>query len=90
VPTFAEAGLPNVTLTAWQAIAGPPNLPPAIVARISDAIHKLVDSPSFAARCVSLGCDPRKSVSPAEFREFVLSERQKWKQVLATARIEPH
>lgn len=88
VPTFAEAGLPDVTLTAWQAIVGPPNLPPAIVARISDAVHDLVDSPSFATRCVTLGCVPQKSKSPAEFRDFVVAERQKWKRVLSTAKID--
>lgn len=87
VPTFAEAGLPDVSLTAWQAIVGPPNLPPAIVARINDAVHALVDSPSFAARCAALGCVPRKSKSPAEFRDFVVAERQKWKRVLSTANI---
>jgi tripartite-type tricarboxylate transporter receptor subunit TctC len=89
VPTFAEAGLPEVSLVAWQAVVGPPNLPAAIVARISDALHKMVDSPSFASKCVAMGCDAQRSKSPAEFREFVLSERQRWNKVLRTAGIEP-
>lgn len=88
VPSFAEAGLPNVTLVAWQSVVGPPNLPPAITARLSEALHKLVDSPAFASRCAALGCDAQRSKSPAEFRDFVLAERQRWKKVLATARIE--
>ena len=62
----------------------------AVFTRGNDyALHKMVDSQSFASKCVAMGCDAQRSKSPAEFREFVLSERQKWKKVLTTARIEP-
>lgn len=87
-PTFAEAGLPAVNLVAWQAIVGPPNMPAAIVARINDAVHKVVSLPAFSARCAALGCDAQVSKSPAEFSQFVLSERSRWNKVLSVANIE--
>ncbi|MGE4338101.1 MAG: Bug family tripartite tricarboxylate transporter substrate binding protein [Pigmentiphaga sp.] len=84
-PAFAEAGYPNVSLVAWQSVVGPANLPPVITARLSKALHKVVREPSFADRCEVLGCNAITSKSPEEFKEFIVSEQERWRKVLATA-----
>src|SRR5262249_3650187 len=45
VPTFAEEGLPAMTLTNWQGIGGPAGIPKSIINRISAEIRKLVERP---------------------------------------------
>ena len=45
VPTFAEAGVPGVSLKSWQGIGVPNGVPRIIIDKISDEISKLVAHP---------------------------------------------
>ena len=45
VPSFAEAGLPGVTLPTWQGVGAPAGTPRVIIDRISAEIEKLVAMP---------------------------------------------
>ncbi len=46
VPTFAEQGYPDVRGTTWFWLAGPKDLPPAIVDRLSREVRRFVQLPS--------------------------------------------
>ena len=46
VPTLKERGM-DVTVEAWRGIAGPKNLPPAIVAQLQVAAQKAANDPVF-------------------------------------------
>ncbi len=45
VPSFAEAGLPSVTLQTWQGVGAPAGTPKVIIDKISAEIEKLVAMP---------------------------------------------
>ena len=45
VPSFAEAGMPSVTLPTWQGVGAPVGTPRVIIDRISAEIEKLVALP---------------------------------------------
>ena len=45
MPTFAEAGLPGVSLKSWQGVGAPGGTPQAILEKLSAEIAKLVALP---------------------------------------------
>ena len=47
IPTFAELGYPDVHGSTWFWLAGPKNLPPAIVDQLSRETRRIVQSPTM-------------------------------------------
>jgi tripartite-type tricarboxylate transporter receptor subunit TctC len=47
LPTFAELGYPDVRGSTWFWLAGPKNLPPAIVDQLSRETRRIVQSPAM-------------------------------------------
>jgi tripartite-type tricarboxylate transporter receptor subunit TctC len=45
IPTFAEQGFPDVRGETWFWLAGPKNLPPAIVTRLNGEMRRIMKSP---------------------------------------------
>ncbi len=58
VPSFAEAGLPDVSLMTWQGLGAPAGTPKEILNRISAEVAKLVASPETKDKLAEQGFDP--------------------------------
>ena len=58
VPTFAEAGLPAMTLTNWQGVGGPAGIPKPIIDRISAEIRKLAVQADTKEKLGAQGFEP--------------------------------
>jgi tripartite-type tricarboxylate transporter receptor subunit TctC len=58
VPTFAEAGLPGVSLRNWQGIGAPGGTPKAILERIAGEIEKMLALPETRAKLDAQGFEP--------------------------------
>ena len=58
VPTFAEAGAPYMAVDAWFGLWAPARTPPAIIARLSDALPRILAEPEMAAKLAGLGFTP--------------------------------
>jgi len=58
VPTFAEAGLPGVSLKSWQGVGAPVGVPRLILDRISVEVAKLVAQPEVRERMEQQGSVP--------------------------------
>lgn len=58
VPTFAEEGLPAMTLTNWMGVGGPAGIPKPIIDRISAEIKKLVALPDTREKLNIQGFEP--------------------------------
>jgi tripartite-type tricarboxylate transporter receptor subunit TctC len=54
VPTFAEAGVPGFDLVVWNALAAPRGTPPAVVARLAEAVDAALGDPEMARRLADL------------------------------------
>jgi tripartite-type tricarboxylate transporter receptor subunit TctC len=58
VPTFAEVGLPAITLTNWQGVGGPAGIPKAIVDKISAEIKTMLARADIKDKLEKLGFEP--------------------------------
>jgi tripartite-type tricarboxylate transporter receptor subunit TctC len=80
VPTFAEAGAPYMAVDAWFGLFAPAGSPAAVVARLSDALPRILAEPDFAARLAGLGFQPAP-LPAAEFAAFQRAEVARWEEL---------
>jgi tripartite-type tricarboxylate transporter receptor subunit TctC len=86
VPTFAEAGLPNVEAAGWNGIFLPMGTPAPVVSRVFKEFNKALSSAAAKAHGAEMGYE-YGSESPEEFSLFIKSEISKWGQVVKDAKI---
>jgi tripartite-type tricarboxylate transporter receptor subunit TctC len=84
VPTMAESGLPDLSLTVWNGLVAPAGTPEPIVARLNIAINDGLLSPDVRTALARLGSDPLAG-SPQDFAEFIVSEAKKWADTVRSA-----
>jgi tripartite-type tricarboxylate transporter receptor subunit TctC len=73
VPTADEQGLKGFDVTGWFGIAAPSATPPAIVAKLNEAVVKALNDPEVARRIRTIGMEPAP-MTPAQFSAFVDAE----------------
>lgn len=87
VPTFAEAGLPDYSPTAWIGLFAPAGTPAPVVNKLADAMQKATaQNPNLIAKWRSYGGE-LKAQTPAEFTAFLKQDSQLWGQVIRGAGI---
>jgi tripartite-type tricarboxylate transporter receptor subunit TctC len=84
VPTVAESGLPGFEASAWFGLVAPAKTPPAVVAKLTDAVSKALTSPELAKRFTELGAEPGM-LSGAAFGTFLQAETKKWADVISAS-----
>jgi tripartite-type tricarboxylate transporter receptor subunit TctC len=70
VPTFAEAGMPEYTAVGWYGLMAPAGTPPEIVAKLSEAANKVIETPEVIEALAKQGIVPYKN-SPEDFAAIV-------------------
>ena len=85
VPAIAEV-LPGFEATAWVGIFAPARTPAETISRIQGETARIVALPDIARRLSELGATPVAN-PPAQFAEFVRKDTEKWKSLVATAKI---
>ena len=86
VPTTAEAGYPDVGLTTFFGLAAPAGTPEPILDRLHAAILPAMQDQALVQRMGATGFVPWP-ISRAETAAFIASESEKWRAVIASARI---
>ncbi|MCX7252431.1 MAG: tripartite tricarboxylate transporter substrate binding protein [Burkholderiales bacterium] len=87
VPTFAEAGLPDYSPTAWIGLFAPAGTPAPIINKLADAMQKAAaQNPNLIAKWRSYGGE-LKAQTPAEFAAFLKQDNQLWGQAIRGAGI---
>ncbi len=81
IPTIAESGVPGYEVTAWTGVLVPAGTPPEIVARLNDALNRVLQDPDVRARMLAGGAEPVGG-SPGAFGAFIRAETEKWAQVV--------
>jgi tripartite-type tricarboxylate transporter receptor subunit TctC len=77
VPTFTEAGFPQVDASSWFGLFAPAATPAPVLAKLSAAIASAVADPAVQARLKELGADPIGDRQES-FRPFVAQEVKRW------------
>ncbi len=77
IPTFAEQGYPDVRGDTWFWLCGPRNLPPAVVAKLSAATRRIVQSPKIQQHFQKLAL-LSKDLDVAEVQKFIAEEYAFW------------
>jgi tripartite-type tricarboxylate transporter receptor subunit TctC len=88
VPTVAEQGYPGFEMTQWYGLLAPASMPQSHIDKLAAAAAASMKLPSAHEK---LAADAAQSVggSPAEFAKFIAVEQQRWKAVVARAKIKP-
>jgi tripartite-type tricarboxylate transporter receptor subunit TctC len=86
VPTAIESGIADYDVASWNGLAAPAKTPRAVIERLAQETAKAVAAPEVQKRLSELGVEPRAS-TPAELREFFVSESKRWGKVVEGAKI---
>jgi tripartite-type tricarboxylate transporter receptor subunit TctC len=86
VPTFAEAGYPQLTESLWTGLMAPAGTPAPIVAMLNTAVNDVLKTPEVQQAYKRLEVET-KIVSPDEFKTFMTAETTKWAHVVKAAGI---
>lgn len=81
VPTFAEAGLPEIESYAWYGMFAPAKTPKDVVARINAEAQKAMKQPAFQKVLADTGSD-YVGDTPENFGKFVQAEHARWGKVV--------
>jgi len=87
VPTLAEAGVKNVDVYSWQAVAAPKGLPVNVKTKLHDAIVGALNDPELKAKLTEQGFEVVAN-SSEEFVKFQAQELARWRTVIETGKIE--
>lgn len=86
VPSFAESGLPQLSVEAWWALYGPARLPPPITTRVNAALNAALGRPDTLAALDRNGIE-RMGGSPEDLAAFQQAELALWREVVRRAGI---
>ncbi len=86
VPTMAESGLPGVAMETTYGIIGPRNLPAAVLSKIGQAAVAAVEAPDMREKFLQQGTLPVTS-TPEDYRKLMQAESEKWRDIIAKAKI---
>jgi tripartite-type tricarboxylate transporter receptor subunit TctC len=87
VPSIAEAGVPGFDVAGWFMVVAPAQTPPAIVAKLHDAMKAVLAEPEVKQQIAKLSLVPLTSPSIEEMKAFVKSEIARWGKVVEAAGI---
>jgi tripartite-type tricarboxylate transporter receptor subunit TctC len=80
VPTFAEAGVPQLNDPSWFGLVAPAKLPEAVLARLHEAVTKALAAPEVRERMHNVGAVPAGN-SPKQFATQIRREIERHKRV---------
>jgi tripartite-type tricarboxylate transporter receptor subunit TctC len=83
IPAIREF-LDGYEASQWYGIGAPRNTPAEILDKLRDQLNAIVGDPKFKTRLADLGETAFVS-SPAEFRELIATETEKWAKVVKFA-----
>ena len=77
VPTMAELGFAQVTVSNWLGIVAPKGTPPAGIKKVNEAFNKALSAPDMRERIAGPG-NVGGGGSPEEFGALIASESKRW------------
>lgn len=88
VLTFAEAGYPGMDYTTWLGFFGPANMAAPLTQRLYEAVSKALNDPASHKAFTDQGLEVF-GTTPADFRNFMVTENAKFGKAALAAGIKP-
>ncbi len=88
VPTMSELGLADFEVGTWSGLIAPRGVPADVVQKINAAVNEALADPALRKRLVDEGSEVR-TMTPAEFGQFMRAENARWVKVVKDAGITP-
>ena len=86
VPTMAELGYPQVTVSNWLGLVAPKGTPPAVVKKLNDAYNQALAMPDMREKIVAPG-NVVGGGTPEEFAALIAAEGKRWPALVKSAGI---
>ena len=86
VPTMAEAGVKDLVVYSWQALAAPRGLPADIKAKLRSAAVEALKDPQIKPKLLEIGFEIVAN-TPEQFTAFQANEFARWKKVIEIGKI---
>jgi tripartite-type tricarboxylate transporter receptor subunit TctC len=87
VPTLKEQGV-DCVVNSWYGALVPAKTSPAIIAKLSGAMAKVLATPELRDKLLLQGAEAT-STTPAEFEKLIRDELKQWEYVIREAKITP-
>ncbi|WPH16758.1 tripartite tricarboxylate transporter substrate binding protein [Variovorax paradoxus] len=81
VPTLAEAGVPQVEMSAWYGIYMPAGAPKAVQDKLHDAVDQVLAMPETQTRLQAIGAETAP-MTQAQFAQFHAAEYKRFGEVI--------
>ncbi|MFY9136650.1 Bug family tripartite tricarboxylate transporter substrate binding protein [Zwartia sp.] len=81
VPTVQEAGVKPFDLGTWFGVFTTAGTPPAVIAKLHQAYSAALADPAVQTRLKQMGSNA-PALTPAQFAEMVVQERQKYQELV--------
>lgn len=88
IPTIAEAGFPQATVTAWFGLFGPANLPRDIAERLSREVNAALEQPELRATFARYFVEAEGS-TPEALAAALKHDLDGWRQIVRETGIRP-
>ncbi|MEJ7928408.1 tripartite tricarboxylate transporter substrate binding protein [Ramlibacter sp. AN1015] len=86
VPTLEEAGVKDVNVYSWQAVAAPKGLPAEVRTKLHAALVAAINDEAVKPKLLSQGFEIVAN-TPEQFAKFQADEFARWKRVIETGKI---
>ena len=86
VPTLAEQGIKNVSMSQWYGLFAPAKTPKAVVDRLNKELNATLAEKNVVKKIEEQGADVETS-SPDQMKSLVQRELTRWRGVVAAAKI---
>ena len=81
LPTTAELGLPDITITTFFGLSAPPNTPVVVLEKLNQAIRAIAANPETEKKLLAMNMIPMLATRQ-ETSEFIRQQSEKWGPVL--------
>lgn len=86
IPTFSEAGYPQLTASLWTGLLAPAGTPAPILRKLNSSLTASLQAPDVISAYKRLDVET-KMMAPAELASFMAAETRKWADVIARSGI---
>src|SRR5450631_2516561 len=87
VPTIAESGYPEYSVSVWNGVAVQADLPEDVARILMDSLDRVMNDPAFRASLEKVGYTALRPQSASAITAFIDADRNKWSGVIKAQHI---